>query len=254
MEVALRIGDRNGDDVFAKVKGLIKEMIEKLLKEAADEASHKAWCDHEMAETQAKKDKLTSTVEDLTTKIAEANANIAKLAEEIATLQDELAKLAKLQAEMDKNRIEEHEEFLNVKADLEQGLEGIRRALKVLRDYYATKEEEAEALLQQDQPEPPAGHKKAEGSASGIIGILEVIEADFGRGLAEAKTNEEMAQELYDKTTQENEVTKATKEKDVEYKTKEQKSLEKQVSENTSDLDTTQSELDAVLEYWGKLQ
>merc|ERR1719174_2705300 len=148
MEVALR--GRSGDDVFAKVKGLIKEMIERLLKEAAEEAAHKAWCDHEMGETKAKKEKLQGVVEDLTTKIAKANADIKKLAEEIATLQDELAKLAKLQAEMDKNRIEEHEEFLAVKADLEQGLEGIRAALKVLREYYAKGAEEA-ALLQQDQ-------------------------------------------------------------------------------------------------------
>jgi len=260
MEAAIRTGGQSGDDVFAKVKGLIKEMIERLLKEAADEAAHKAWCDHEMGETKAKKEKLTGVVEDLTTKIAKANADIKKLAEEIATLQDELAKLAKLQAEMDKNRIEEHEEFLAVKADLEQGLEGIRAALKVLREYYAKGAEESliqngfDSLMQEKQPEPPAGHTKAEGSASGIIGILEVIEADFGRGLAEAKTNEEMAQELYDKTTQENKVTKATKEQDVAYKTKERKSLEKFVAEATADLEGTQTELDAVLEYWKKLQ
>merc|ERR1740138_9000 len=117
---------------------------------------------------------------------------------------------------MDKTRAEEHEEFLAVKADLEQGLNGVRGALKVLREYYAAGGEES--FVQ--QPEPPAGHKKAEGSASGIIGILEVIESDFARGLAEAKTNEETAQQLYDKTTQENKVTKATKEQDVAYKTK----------------------------------
>merc|ERR1712139_666717 len=107
----------------------------------------------------------------------------AKLANEIATLQEELAALAKLQAEMDKNRQEEHEEFLAVKADLEQGLEGVRRALKVLRAYYAEKEEEEAALLQKPEPPQTTVHEKATGSASGIIGILEVIESDFSRNL-----------------------------------------------------------------------
>merc|ERR1719146_471045 len=116
MEAALHAGARSGDDVFAKVKGLIRDMIEKLLKEAAEEASHKAWCDEEMAETKAKKEKLSGIVDDLTTKIEKASATIAKLGNEIATLQEELAALAKLQAEVDKNRAAEHEEFKAVKA------------------------------------------------------------------------------------------------------------------------------------------
>ena len=61
-------------------------MIERLLKEAAAEASHKAWCDEEMSESKAKKEKLTATVEDLTTKIDKATADVGRLTEEIATL------------------------------------------------------------------------------------------------------------------------------------------------------------------------
>merc|ERR1719265_1948794 len=262
MEAAIRTGDGSSEDPFGKVKGLIKEMIERLLKEAADEASHKAWCDEEMAETAAKKEKLTGTVEDLTTKIAKATATIQKLGEEIKTLQEELAKLAKLQAEMDKNRMEEREEFGAVKADLDQGLEGIRGALKVLREYYGQGADDASllqsgkdfaAFMQHKQPEPPTGHTKAEGSGSGIIGMLEVIESDFSKGLAEAQVNEDTAQELYDKTTQENKITKATKDQDVKYKTKEKAGQEKFVSEAKTDLEGSQAELDAVLEYSTKL-
>merc|ERR1719197_651327 len=56
MEAALRTADSSSDDPFAKVKGMIRDMIEKLLKEAAAEASHKAWCDEEMAESKSKKE------------------------------------------------------------------------------------------------------------------------------------------------------------------------------------------------------
>merc|ERR1719262_655672 len=122
-------------------------MIERLLKEAAEEAAHKAWCDEQMAETKEKKEKLTGIVEDLTTKLDKANAQIAKLTEELATLQSELAALAKLQMEMDKMRADENAAYKLAVADLEAGLNGVRMALKILRDYYATNEE-AESLIQ----------------------------------------------------------------------------------------------------------
>ena len=240
---------------------MIRDMIERLLKEAAAEASHKAWCDEEMSESKAKKEKLTATVEDLTTKIDKATADVGRLTEEIATLQEELAALAKLQAEMDKMRAEEHDAFKLAEADLAQGLEGVQMALKVLRDYYA---ENGAAFLQDNrdtdvavlmqQPKPPEGHSKSSGAGGGIIGILEVAESDLMRNLAETRQEEETAQEEYDKTTQENKITKATKEQDVKYKSKEKTSLEKFISEATTDRDGAQTELDAVLEYLEKLK
>merc|ERR1719456_631993 len=193
MEAAFRVSQGTGDDPFAKVKGLISDMIEKLLKEAAAEASHKAWCDEEFAESKEKKDKLTTIVDDLTVKIEKATATIEKLTGEVAALQEELAALAKLQSEMDKLRAEEHDTFVTAEADLSQGLEGVRMALKVLRDYYA---KDAEFLQNADfaafmqQPKKPEGHSKSSGAAGGIIGMLEVAESDFAKNLAEAKATE----------------------------------------------------------------
>jgi len=93
-----------GADPFAKIKGLISEMIEKLEEEAAKEAAHKAFCDKEMKETKAKKEDKETDLDDLTTKIDKATAKIAKLTEEIATLEEELGAIAKAQAEADKIR------------------------------------------------------------------------------------------------------------------------------------------------------
>merc|ERR1719456_492221 len=46
-----------------------------------------------------------------------------------------------------------------------------------------------------------------------------------------------------------NKLTKAQKEKDVEYKTKEAAALDKSVGELVSDIESSQTELDAVMEY-----
>merc|ERR550539_1980304 len=87
---------RAGDDPFAKIKGLIGDMISRLTKQANEEADHKAYCDTERASSVQKREKFSNRVDDLNTRIEEADANIAKLKEEIAILSSEVA-------DMDKN-------------------------------------------------------------------------------------------------------------------------------------------------------
>merc|ERR1719409_1152038 len=85
----------------------------------------------------------------------------AKLKAEVKELQSELAALAKLQAEMDKTRMDQNAAYKAAKADLELGIAGVQQALGILREYYAAPEAEA-GLLQ--QPAKPVTHKKAAGA------------------------------------------------------------------------------------------
>merc|ERR1719446_1562269 len=64
---------------------------------------------------------------------------------------------------------------------------------------------------------------------------------------------EQTSQAEYDKETRANEISKATKDQSVKYKTKEFKGLDSNVAEATSDRHTAQEELDAVMQYLGKL-
>merc|ERR1719482_2511957 len=230
-----------GADPFAKIKGLISEMIEKLEEEAAKEAAHKAFCDKEMKETKAKKEDKETDLDDLSTKIDKATAKIAKLTEEIATLEEELGAIAKAQEEADKIRAEEKTAWADAKADYESGIEGVGMALKVLRDYYAEKEE---SFVQ-------AKHDKATGAASGM---LEVVESDFTKSLAEGTAKENMAQEEYEKLTQDNKIATTEKETAVKYKTKDKKETEEMLVGLKEDKATTEKEYAAVMEYWEELQ
>merc|ERR1719450_166702 len=108
------------------------------------------------------------------------------------------------------------------------------------------------ALMQ--QPAKPESHGKASGAGGSIIDILEVCESDFATNLAKEESEEADAAEEYEKTTQENKITKSTKDQDVKYKTAESVALDKTISELSSDKDTTNTELTAVLEYYGKIK
>jgi len=233
-----------GADPFAKVKGMIQEMIEKLVAEAQKEASHKAFCDKEMSETKAKRDDKQSDLDDLNTKIDKATTKIAKLKEEIKTLQAELAAIAKLQKEATAMRDEEAAAWAAAKADFESGIEGVQMALQVLRDYYAEKDA---SLLQ-------TTHDKATGAASGIIGMLEVVESDFTKMLAEGTAKETMAVDSYEKLTQDNKIATTEKSTAAKYKAKDQKETEAALAGLKEDREGTQKELDSILEYWDKLQ
>merc|ERR1712037_935385 len=170
--------------------------IESLEEQAEADATEKAYCDKELAETNAKKDEKTTEIKKLSTKIDSMTSRVAQLKTEVAELEKSLSALAKAQAEMDKIRLEEKEEYTKAKAEMEAGIKGVQSTLKVLRDYYAKGK----------------AHAADEGGGAGIIGLLEVVESDFSKGLIEMKSTEEAAQAAYDTET-------VTKEHDIKYKT-----------------------------------
>merc|ERR1719395_354372 len=236
----IRYGAAGGDDVFAKVKALINDMISKLEAEAKSEATEKAYCDEELAKTKAKKSELEGVISKLTSKIDLAAAKSAGLKSDVKDLEAELATLAKEQAEMDTIRAEEKANFDKAKSELELGISGVQKALQVLKDYY-----QGSAFLQNDkfnafmqQPAPPKKHSAAGGAGGGIIDILEVCESDFAKNLAAEETEEADAIAVYEKTTQENKVATTMKSQDVKYKTKEYKGLDKSITELSGDRDT----------------
>jgi len=242
VSAAVRFGTRGGADPFVKVKELIKSMLDKLTKDGEAEATHKAWCDEQMGDTEQKTMELKHDIEGLTAKIDKAKARSTKLKDEARDTQAALAQLASSQAELDKVRKEENMVFIQTKADLEAGLKGVRMALKILKDYYASS-----ALVQQPALEP--GHSKAAGAGTSIIGMLEVIASDFGKSLATAEAEDDVSATDYERVSMTNRLNKAQWERDVTYKTKEYTSLDKSLSELSSDRDSAQTELDAVLEY-----
>jgi len=253
----IRYGSQAGEDPFAKVKGLIADMIAKLASEAKNEASEKAYCDEELAKTAAKKGELDNDISKLTSKIDVALSKSAGLKEDVKALQAELAKLSKEQSEMDSIRAEEKGAYDTAKGDLELGISGVQKALGVLRDYYqgsaAFVQNPAQLDAFMQQPAAPQAHSASSGAGGSIIDILEVVESDFSKNLAAEETQEADAVATYETTTQSNKLSNTMKGQDAKYKTKEFKGLDKTIAELSGDRETTNTELSAVVEYSGML-
>jgi len=239
MNSALKLGAAAGEDPFAKVKGLITDMVATLESEAEEDASQKAYCDKEMSAATAKKDELTAESDKLSTKINQDKSASTKLKGEVATLQNELAGMAKAKAEADKLRAEENAAFKKNSAEMKMGVNGVRKALQVLKEYYAKGDK---------------SHEAGGGAGSGIIGLLEVCESDFTKGLTEMTAEEETAAADYEAYSKQDQIDVAAKGQDVKYKGKEAAGLDKAVSELSGDLATVSDELAAVVDALDKLK
>jgi len=272
-------------DPFVKVRGMIESMIRKLEQEHKEEANKKAFCDKEVSQTSKSKEDKSDQVEELTGRLESIAADVAKLQEDLKTLAEAMAQTARSQAEMDHIRREEHTTYTKTKADVQEGLAGVQRALSILRDYYgggsssgetsfvqeaATTDEEGTSLLQEDEAESMAavasGEQQqraqqrtqarinAKGAGKSIIGLLEVVESDFATELTEIQTTEQAATEEHAKLTEENKIMVAKQDAEVKNKQDEVTKLRKTAAELTSDRTESQQELDAINEYWKQLE
>jgi len=242
MQAVIRNGAISGADPFGKVKSMLTHMVSTLSKQMADEASQKVYCDKEMGDTQKSKAAKEYAVDKYSTRIDGQSADSMHLRGQVGVLQQEISAIMKTQRVIDHLRKSERAIFEQSMPKMKMGQDGIRKALKVLREYYS-----------QDKDDQKDSDAK-EGAGANIIGMLEVVESDFAKGIANLDEEEVVAQTQYEKQTQENKITTTVKQQDVTFKNKEIKSLSKATSESSTDLDGVQTELAAVNEYFAKIQ
>merc|ERR1719181_791979 len=89
----MEIASAAASDPFGKVKGLIEEMIAKLMDAAAQEADHKAFCDEELGKSNKAKEDKAMRMDQYRTRIDEAATTKAELEEAVKELESEIAEI-----------------------------------------------------------------------------------------------------------------------------------------------------------------
>ena len=168
------------------------------------------------------------------------------MTQEVAELSEQLESLASSTREATKIRNEENAEYKRASKDYKDSADAVTKAMEVLREFYG-----GAALMQMSQPSFASSKSD---SGSNIVSFLEVAQSDFTRLLAECEADEAESAKAYEELMQEGSVSKATKEAEVKGKKSEIKSLEVAIADSSSDLETSQKELDAVLDYIEKLK
>merc|ERR1719158_435906 len=238
---------RAASDPFGKIRSMIEDMIAKLLQEAAEEATQKAFCDTEIGESTKSKDEKQGKLDKVNARLEKAGSTVATLMDEVSVLSKEVADSDAAMATATALREKEKATFVLVEKDLSESQEACAAATEVLREYY-----EGASFIQTGQKAKDQTDEQGDGS--GILGMLEVAESDFATSLAEARTVEGTAQAEFDKMKGEAKMLKATKTMEIKGKQSEIGSLKTSVSDLGTDKEGLTGELGAVLAYLDKLK
>jgi hypothetical protein len=242
-----QLASEAAQDPFAKVKGLIESMIDRLMREAAEESDQKMFCDTEMAKSRGKQKDLAARADMHSVRIEKTEAGKAKLKEAISTLTTEISEIDAGMKEATDLRMQQKTEFDASSAEYKQSADAVANAIQVLQAYYSSG-----SFVQTGQAPVLGGARTDIGST--IISMLEVAESDFTQLLSEATAAETAASTAFEKLSLKNKFARAAKIEEVKGKTSELKTLEMNLLNYKEDRETTGKELDAVLAYLDKLK
>merc|ERR1719443_2600799 len=244
------------EDPFGKIKTMIQELIERLLEQEADEATHKGYCDEEIAKTVKDRDYRLRDIDDLNSALEKLNARTGKLTLTKGELEAEIEELSSDYMNQTAARAEEKAEHAATVSETEEGLSAVKQAISILSHFYGAA---AKAFTQQPSADdaPDAGfdsnYTGAQGSSTGIVGMMEVIESDFERTIRDTLADEEQAKRDFIDFERVTLVSNATKQTALEATDKEIAETALQTSSDGEELATQQALFDTAVKTWEQL-
>jgi len=193
-------------DIFAKIKEVVDDLVEKLKAEQADDVQQRDVCYEEINTNEKATLEKIPVRDDAATRIEEIGLAVDKLGEEVAAAQDEITETQKETKVASENREKENHEFQLVVTDQRATQKIITKALDRLKAFY-----EKDAFLQLRSTKtaghsthgqaPPPGfsgeYKKSEG-ASGVLGMMQQVIDESKQVEEEAVKAEAEAQAAYE--------------------------------------------------------
>lgn len=208
-----------------KVKDLIRHMLAQKMTQQAESTDHHAFCGAEMGKSEKKVARLQQEAQKIQADLDEDSAKLAELKDNVADIHEELSSAHKGASEAMKLRSEEHQRFVDQKAQYEQDEEKLARA--------------AAQMETTDEKAMEAAHEAAEKAVEKRV---------------KAEQAEQRAAFEYEESTKKLEVMKASKTKLAEDHEHTMVRMQHDLVEKQTDLRSTQEELDAAKDYAEKLK
>jgi len=231
---------RVASDPFSKVKGLIQQLLERLLEESAGEATKKGFCDEQLGKVSQARDYNFEDAQKLNAEIRALEARKKSLDTEVDEAHDHIDGLVKEFDEAKKLREQEKKDNLVVLDKAKEGLEAVTEAYNILKAFYS--KAGSAAMLQaspvdEDAPDAVEGeYKGKQGASKSILGLLQVIVSDFERTLRTTSEAEKKAAAEFEDMKQTSEADHAAKETKRDLSMQDSKTTESTIRKKMKDM------------------
>lgn len=180
-QVAELIGEasdsKTGDDPLAKVKTMIQDLVITLQNSAAEEATHSAWCETEIAKNEKEQADAATDVKTHNSTILSHETAIAKLALEVQELNEALAAAVPQRASMVSDRSDESAVNTLSVQESEESVAALENAIQLLQEFYAG-QSTALGLLQKKAPWRRVPATKLVADKSSGSSVLKLVRVD----------------------------------------------------------------------------
>lgn len=245
-------------DAFTKVKKIIDDMIEQLLKDKEDEIKHRDNCISEININIRETEQTARDKKDLLAKLEDLKMQIDELSKSIETLKAEIAEMKQQLKRAGEDREKENKEFQGIVADQRATQKLLKQALDVLKGFYEGEAEEEKGeeqggdgtVLAQKKaragPPPPPGFKEysKSGGAGSVMSLISLIINDAKAMEAASIKDEEDAQKAYETYVQDTNTSVEEKQKEIVNKTELKAETEGTKTEKEEELEATMKELE----------
>merc|ERR1719421_2220947 len=179
-------------------------MIDKLQKQALEEAEHKGWCDKEMKVNKLTREEKSTKVDELTATRDEQSALIARLASEIQQIESESNAMSKALNEATKERADNKAENEKTISDAKEAQVATQQALDVLKQFYDNpsgaflqQNEDADEALMQLPGAAMTSYSGQQEGKGGVLALIEQVLEDFARLETDTRNKESTEENEY---------------------------------------------------------
>eukprot|EP00441_Pelagodinium_beii_P018916 CAMPEP_0197654898 /NCGR_PEP_ID=MMETSP1338-20131121/39126_1 /TAXON_ID=43686 ORGANISM="Pelagodinium beii, Strain RCC1491" /NCGR_SAMPLE_ID=MMETSP1338 /ASSEMBLY_ACC=CAM_ASM_000754 /LENGTH=650 /DNA_ID=CAMNT_0043230435 /DNA_START=75 /DNA_END=2027 /DNA_ORIENTATION=+ len=242
-------------DPFAKVRKVINDILMKLQEEAMEESKLHAYCSAETENNKLSRTSLSEKVEALEAEIEETKAAIKELAASTEAMASEISKSQQEFSEAQEIRTKEEAKNYATIKEAKAAQRATAEAIQVLKDFYSNGAFVQLGASSEFQVESESSSESSSGrDGNAVIGMLEVIQADFSELEEDTKVDETSQKRAFAELEAQTQEEKAVKGTQIKLNTKSKNEKEVSLKEAMDDLDRNEIELESVNRYSEKLK